>query len=174
MYCFILLDFSILWLNLIKLYTARTETQWTHFFLVICSQLLITWTYFNFPWTVLSVRPGSRWSSGVYSLANLQVYSCIFHWRKMGLGAPFISSSRCQQKGDTYFKSYWKHCWKFELWGVDCIYNREEATSLAGFYEVSILVELEFGYLASENEKLLAWQQNLLVLDDHKALFSSP
>ena len=57
---------------------------------------------------------------------------------------------------------------------MDCIYNREEATSLAGFYEVSILVELEFGYLASENEKLLAWQQNLLVLDDHKALFSSP
>ena len=45
--------------------------------------------------TVLSVRPGSRWSSRRYSLANHWLCSCIFH-----------SSSRCKQKGDTYFKSY--------------------------------------------------------------------
>ena len=51
--------------------------------------------------TVLSVRPGSCQRSGGYSLANCRLYSCIFYWRKRGLGAPFIGSGRCQQKGDT-------------------------------------------------------------------------
>ena len=58
--------------------------------------------------SVVSVRPGSRQISGRYSLANCGLYSCIFHKRKKGLGAPFISSGGCQQKGDTYFKNLTK------------------------------------------------------------------
>ena len=70
------------------------------------SVTVVTWALtpailsLSIPLSVTSVRPGSRQSSSGYSLANRRVYSCIFHYRKMGLGAPFI----------TYLKSYWKHC----------------------------------------------------------------
>ena len=65
------------------------------------SDAVVTWVLtpailsLSIPLSVLSVRPGSRRSSGGYSLANRRVCSCIFHYRKMGLGAPFISSGGC-------------------------------------------------------------------------------
>ena len=43
----------------------------------------------------------------------LRIAGCIpaFSIRGKGaLGAPLISLGGSQQKGDTYFKSYWKHC----------------------------------------------------------------
>ena len=46
--------------------------------------------------TVLSIRPGSHWSSGWYSLANHWLYSCIFNYRKRG---PFYQLRQVLAKG---------------------------------------------------------------------------